>query len=88
MGFWLKCGVRLFQYRQILLKVTAAGRQTSSSTIFVTLSGNSLGLCNEMAVLLSLVEDLGYLANGKELAAKYDELGKRIYRLCEKWEQK
>ena len=47
----------------------------------------SLGSCNEVAVLIDLSKDLGYITpeTHKELWDRYDVLGKRISTLIEKW---
>ena len=47
----------------------------------------SLGSCNEMEVLLDFIKDLNYI-NQEEYMKMYEQytvLGKRIYRLMEKW---
>ena len=48
---------------------------------------NSLGSSNEVVVLLKLARDLGF-GETDELIRRYDELGKRIYHLKERWEGK
>ena len=45
---------------------------------------NSLGSSNEVVVLLKLAKDLGFAAT-EELTQDYEKLGKRIYRLMERW---
>ena len=45
---------------------------------------DSLGSSNEVVVLLKLARDLGF-GETEELIRRYDELGKRIYRLREIW---
>ena len=45
---------------------------------------NSLGSSNEVIVLLKLARDLNF-GETEELIQRYDQLGKRIYRLMEKW---
>ena len=48
---------------------------------------NSLGSSNEVVVLLKLAHDLGY-GETEKLIQRYDEPGKRIYRLRDVWEAK
>ena len=45
---------------------------------------NSLGSANEVVVLLKLARDLGF-ATTDELTQNYEQLGKRIYCLMERW---
>jgi four helix bundle protein len=45
---------------------------------------NSLGSSNEVIVLLKLAKDLN-LGETEELIQRYEQLGKRIYCLMEKW---
>lgn len=59
------------------------GRKNSQAE-FKHFLRNALGSSNEMQVLLTLARDLGYLSDA-ELSARYDELGKQIYRLIQVW---
>ena len=47
----------------------------------------SLGSCNEVAVLLDMSSDLGYISQEeyKEITQRYEVLGKRISTLIQKW---
>jgi four helix bundle protein len=47
----------------------------------------SLGSCNEVAVLLDMSKDLGYIEQKKyeEFSQRYEVLGRRIYTLIQKW---
>ena len=47
----------------------------------------ALGSTNEMQVLLKIGRDLGYTVEEKAIE-EYDILGKQIYRLMEKWEER
>ena len=49
---------------------------------------NALGSVNEMKVYIDMMKDLAYIDKFRheELKGKYEILGKKLYRLTEKWE--
>ena len=48
---------------------------------------NALGSCNEVAVLISMIWDLGYLKedNYNQVKEKYDHLGRQLNKLIQTW---
>ena len=47
---------------------------------------NALGSCNEVAVLIEMVKDLGYeITDYEELKEEYDHLGRQLNRLIQTW---
>ncbi len=46
----------------------------------------ALGSCNEVAVLLEMAKDLGYLGESyEELKEEYDHLGRQLNKLIQNW---
>ena len=62
------------------------GRKKSAAEFKHFLS-NALGSCNEVRVLLDMLKDIGYIENSlyDELSNAYTVLGRRLYRLIERW---
>lgn len=47
---------------------------------------NALGSCNEVAVLVEMIKDLGYvIGQYEELREEYDHLGRQLNRLIQTW---
>ncbi len=64
--------------------VEGYGRQSAKAE-FRHFVRNALGSSNEVIVLLSIVQDLGYIDTAK-LVNQYGELGKQLYKLRETWQ--
>ena len=69
----------------IVLNIAEGYGRKDSAGEFQHFLRNALGSCNEARVLLELCRDLGYIEETiyQELEAKYEVVGKQLYRLRE-----
>jgi len=63
------------------------GRRTAKE--FKHFLRNALGSCDEVAILLRFIKDLGYITDAEynHYADQYDQLGKQLTNLIQRWKE-
>ena len=71
----------------VILNIAEGYGRKESPKDFRNFLRQALGSTNEVQVLMDLVAELGYLPRSEitGIASRYEELGRMLYRLAEKW---